>query len=179
MVWIRGFIPNILVSSGDVDNECKKKPRSSQVCSFQVRYKNAVSPQRSSQGRCIPSSLGISIAHNHNDLTMHLYLLMVAATAGASLHHRPTVLIADGLVVGTTTSLPAATATVNQFLGIPFAKSPPERFGLPQPPTPFRGELDASKFKDSCMQQFNCEFWVDFLNVFRHELEIRCELSLN
>lgn len=89
---------------------------------------------------------------------MRLSILTLAATAGVAVARNPTALIAQGLVVGTTTSLPAATATVNKFLGLPFAQSPPERFGLPQTPKRFRGELDASKFKDSCIQQFNCEF---------------------
>jgi acetylcholinesterase len=89
---------------------------------------------------------------------MRLSLIVLVAAAGVSVAHRPTALIAEGLVVGTTTSLPAATATINQFLGIPFAKSPPKRFGLPEPPSRFRGELDASKFSDACTQQFNCKF---------------------
>jgi acetylcholinesterase len=91
-------------------------------------------------------------------------LLILAATAGAALANsrRPTAVIAEGVVVGTTTSLPAATATIYKFLGIPFAQSPPERFGLPKPPSRFRGELDASQFKDACTQQFNCEFLITF-----------------
>jgi hypothetical protein len=89
-------------------------------------------------------------------------ILILLAAAGASLanpnpQHKPTVVIAEGVVIGTTTSLPAATATINQFLGLPFAQSPPKRFGLPQPLKRFRGQWDASKFKDSCTQQFNCE----------------------
>lgn len=43
----------------------------------------------------------------------------------------PTATIDAGVVVGTTTSLPAATASVNKFLGVPFAQSPPERFAPP------------------------------------------------
>jgi carboxylesterase type B len=93
-------------------------------------------------------------------------LILAATAAGAALAnphlHQPTAVIAEGVVVGTTTSLPSARATVNQFLGIPFAISPPERFGLPLPPARFRGQLDASQFKDSCTQQFNCEFKFNF-----------------
>ena len=89
-------------------------------------------------------------------------LLLIAAVAAswANPHPqpRPTAVIAEGVVVGTTTSLPAATATINKFLGMPFAQSPPERFALPQPPERFRGQWDASQFKDSCTQQFNCKF---------------------
>jgi acetylcholinesterase len=89
---------------------------------------------------------------------MRLSLIVLVAAAGVSVANRPTALIAEGLVVGKTTSLPAATATINEFLGIPFAKSPPKRFSLPEPPSRFRGELDASKFSDACTQQFNCKF---------------------
>jgi hypothetical protein len=100
-------------------------------------------------------------------------LSILAAMAGAALaNSRPTAVVAQGVVVGTTTSLPAATATINKFLGIPFAQSPPERFGLPKPPSRFRGELDASQFKDACTQQFNCEFYYSLF-------ELRFEIGLH
>lgn len=70
----------------------------------------------------------------------------------------PTAVVAQGTVIGTTTSLPAATATINKFLGVPFAQSPPVRFELPQAPGKFKGKLEATQFKDACTQQFNCEF---------------------
>jgi acetylcholinesterase len=37
----------------------------------------------------------------------------------------PAVTIDAGVVYGNTTLLPSATASVNKFLGIPFAKTPP------------------------------------------------------
>ena len=70
----------------------------------------------------------------------------------------PTVTIASGVVVGTTTTLPSATTTVNQFLGIQFAESPPLRFGPPQPPKPWTAPVRAVKVAPACLQQFsgNC-----------------------
>jgi hypothetical protein len=72
---------------------------------------------------------------------------------------RPTVSIASGAVVGTATMVSTASAVpVNRYLGIPFAQSPPERFSPPINPADWTEPLDASKFKDACVQQFNCQF---------------------
>lgn len=64
----------------------------------------------------------------------------------------PTATLDCGVVIGTTTSLPAATATVNKFLGIPFAQSPPQRFGMPQ--APGSCNVNATAWKPACIQQF-------------------------
>lgn len=72
----------------------------------------------------------------------------------------PTAVVDSGIVIGTTTSLPSAAATVNKFLGIPFAASPPQRFSPPAKVAPWHGPLDASAFKPACIQQFNCEFYI-------------------
>ncbi|GAB7359762.1 hypothetical protein MBLNU230_g6933t1 [Neophaeotheca triangularis] len=66
----------------------------------------------------------------------------------------PTAVVDAGTLVGTSTSLPAATASVNKFLGVPFAVSPPERFSPPQPAAPY-GTIDATQFSAACIQQFN------------------------
>ena len=66
----------------------------------------------------------------------------------------PTATIDAGIVHGTTTSLPAATASVNKFLGIPFAKSPPERFAPPEKPEAFSNPINATAFAPACIQQF-------------------------
>jgi carboxylesterase type B len=67
----------------------------------------------------------------------------------------PTVTIANGAIVGTTTQLPHATQAVNKYLGIPFAASPPERFSPPTDPARFTEAYDATAFKPACIQQFN------------------------
>ena len=59
-----------------------------------------------------------------------------------------------GRLVGTTTSLPSATASINKFLGVPFAKTPPGRFLPPSPADQVDGEIDATSWKPSCIQQF-------------------------
>ena len=66
----------------------------------------------------------------------------------------PTATIDAGVVIGTTTSLPSATATVNKFLGVPFAKSPPTRFAPPVRPAPFSGPIEAKEWSPACIQQF-------------------------
>jgi hypothetical protein len=71
-------------------------------------------------------------------------------------HHVPTATINAGTIIGKTTSLPAALEPVNQFLGVPFAKSPPERFSPAQPASRFVEPIDATEFKPACIQQFRC-----------------------
>ena len=66
----------------------------------------------------------------------------------------PTATIDAGVVIGTTTSLPAATASVNKFLGVPFAKSPPTRFAPPQSPGKFGQPIMAKQWSPACIQQF-------------------------
>lgn len=69
----------------------------------------------------------------------------------------PTATIDAGVVHGTTTSLPAATATVNKYLGIPFAASPPVRFSPPQKPHSWSTPINATAYKPACIQQFMCK----------------------
>ncbi|KAI4746768.1 alpha/beta-hydrolase [Aureobasidium sp. EXF-12298] len=88
---------------------------------------------------------------------MHCFILLpifglVSAVSGYN-HTSPTALVENGLVIGTTTSLPAASATVNKFLGIPFAQSPPERFSPPRA-APHVSIINATAFKPACIQQF-------------------------
>ena len=72
----------------------------------------------------------------------------------------PTATIDAGVVVGTSTSLPAATASVNKFLGVPFAKSPPTRFAPPENPGKFRSIINATAWSPACIQQFNCKCFI-------------------
>ncbi|KAI5274839.1 alpha/beta-hydrolase [Aureobasidium subglaciale] len=78
---------------------------------------------------------------------------LASAHASGSSYTGPTARIENGLVIGTTTSLPAATATVNKFLGIPFAQSPPERFSPPRPACQV-STINATAWKPACIQQF-------------------------
>ncbi|KAK4494222.1 hypothetical protein PRZ48_014520 [Zasmidium cellare] len=64
----------------------------------------------------------------------------------------PTVTVFNGVVIGTTTQYADAKATNNKFLGIPFAKSPPLRFGMPQPAESWSAPLVATTFKPGCPQ---------------------------
>lgn len=64
----------------------------------------------------------------------------------------PTVTVSNGAVVGTTTQYAGATATSNKFLGIPFAKSPPLRFGMPEAAEAWSAPLAATAFKPACLQ---------------------------
>ena len=65
----------------------------------------------------------------------------------------PTVAVDAGLLVGTTTSLPGATASALKFLGVPFAARP-ARFAPPERPVPWSKALRAVRWRESCVQQF-------------------------
>lgn len=96
-----------------------------------------------------------------------LPLLPLAFLASAN----PSVTLDSGPIIGTTTSLPSATATVNKFLGIPFAANPtgPRRFALPQTVPKWTKPIKAQKWSPSCIQQFNCELQT-FLPYISHTL---------
>lgn len=87
----------------------------------------------------------------------------------------PRATVDAGVVVGTMTLLPSATAVVNQFLGtcsslvtfhaicldlltrmkgIPFAVSPPERFSPPTKPDKFNETIVAQQLSAACIQSF-------------------------
>jgi hypothetical protein len=66
----------------------------------------------------------------------------------------PTVQIDSGPLVGTTTTLPFATAPVIKFLGVPFADKP-KRFEPPMRRKEWTKPRKAQKWKPSCIQQFN------------------------
>lgn len=68
----------------------------------------------------------------------------------------PSVRVENGLIIGTTTSLPSASATVNKFLGVPFAQSPPKRFSPPKAAVR-KSTIEATAWKPACIQQINCE----------------------
>lgn len=68
----------------------------------------------------------------------------------------PTVTISSGPVVGTRVGLPSSLAIVDQFLGVPFAQSPPKRFEPPQPAEAWVKPLAAKTVKPACIQQFAC-----------------------
>lgn len=81
----------------------------------------------------------------------------------------PTATIEAGVLIGTTTSLPTATASVNKFLGIPFAQSPPTRFAPPESPGTFSAPINATAWSPACIQQFeyplsSAEFIEDIFN---------------
>ncbi|ORY10735.1 Carboxylesterase [Clohesyomyces aquaticus] len=65
-----------------------------------------------------------------------------------------------GNIIGTTTSITGSTGTaiaVNKFLGIPFAAPPTGsagRFAPPKPPSKWTGNLDTTKVKPACIQNF-------------------------
>ena len=88
---------------------------------------------------------------------LFLTTTLLACLAQAVFVQGPSAIVDSGLVFGTTTILPSATATVNKFLGIPFAQSPPQRFAPPELPGKLRSPIDAKAWKPSCIQTFTCK----------------------
>ncbi|KAI9369617.1 alpha/beta-hydrolase [Aspergillus egyptiacus] len=85
-------------------------------------------------------------------LSFSLAILGITVTVTAD----PTVTIASGVIVGTAvtpSNQPTATGVINAFLGIPFAKSPPERFSPPEEPEPWSTPLLAQALPPSCPEQ--------------------------
>ncbi|TKX20191.1 hypothetical protein C1H76_7692 [Elsinoe australis] len=75
--------------------------------------------------------------------------------AAVSAQDAPTATIDSGVLVGTKTLLPTATAAVNKFLGVPFAQSPPERFSPPVREQSYGNVArNATQFSAACVQQF-------------------------
>lgn len=88
-----------------------------------------------------------------------LSLALSGLASALSYNPTPTATIDAGLLVGTATALPNGLGpSVNQFLGIPFAQSPPERFSPPRNVSAFSKPLNATAFKPACVQQFRCKF---------------------
>lgn len=76
-----------------------------------------------------------------------------AQSSSSSTAGLPTATVANGVVVGTTTVVATATATVNKFLGIPYAQ-PPVRFEKPVAAENWSTPKNVSAFQAACLQQF-------------------------
>ncbi|KAK8221113.1 Carboxylesterase [Phyllosticta capitalensis] len=67
----------------------------------------------------------------------------------------PSVELGDGKIIGTTGTIPDLKDPVNKYLGIPYAKSPPERFSKAEDPEKWTSPKDVKDLKPACIQQFN------------------------
>ncbi|RKK84499.1 hypothetical protein BFJ71_g14546 [Fusarium oxysporum] len=78
----------------------------------------------------------------------------------------PIVTSAYGKIVGTTSRQPAFPyAITKEFLGIPFAQTPPTRFLPAIPPIPHTTPIFATGLKPSCYQQFIKQKYRDIFNT--------------
>ena len=101
-----------------------------------------------------------------NVFLYHLFAIMRIFQTFCALHFallvsaNPTVTLDSGPIIGTTTSLPSALATVNKFLGVPFAAKPTgsRRFALPTTVPKWTEPIKAQTWSPACVQQFNCEY---------------------
>ncbi|KAL1592747.1 hypothetical protein SLS60_011163 [Paraconiothyrium brasiliense] len=85
-------------------------------------------------------------------------LLFSSTVLSAPAVMNPTVTISAGPIIGTAikpANQPSLTASANAYLGIPFAKSPPERFSPPESPSPRSSPLQAQAVKPACIQAFS------------------------
>jgi carboxylesterase type B len=79
---------------------------------------------------------------------------LAKTTTSTFTHRHPTATVDVGEVIGATTIVPS-TVIVNEYLGIPFAVSPPERFSAPKPVSKFKKPVVAQKWRPACIQQYN------------------------
>ncbi|KAF6807359.1 para-nitrobenzyl esterase [Colletotrichum sojae] len=77
---------------------------------------------------------------------------MLSASATATISPLPTVTISSGIIDGLSTNLPNTAATVNKFLGIPYATA--HRFSPPSDPSPWSSPLNTTTFGPACHQNF-------------------------
>lgn len=84
-----------------------------------------------------------------------LFISTAHAIPAADAVSKPSVTLASGVVVGTTTKIPSATAAVSKYVGIPFAASPPLRFGPPKAHASWTKPLIATTTQPACIQQFS------------------------
>ncbi|UPX10847.1 uncharacterized protein EKO05_0001485 [Ascochyta rabiei] len=91
-------------------------------------------------------------------LTLCLCSLTIHQAFAAPVAAGPTVTISDGTIIGTAikpTNQPSLNASANAYLGVPFAKSPPERFSPPEAASSWSTPLQAQAIKPACIQQFS------------------------
>lgn len=84
--------------------------------------------------------------------------LVLSAPAALNTASEPTVTLSSGVVIGTAlgpSNQPSVTAKANAYLGVPFAKSPPERFSPPDAAPSWPSPLQAQAVKPACIQQFS------------------------
>lgn len=97
-----------------------------------------------------------SCTHWNNTLItviMHLQqILVLSASAAATISPQPTATISSGVIYGSSTNLPNNAATVNKFLGIPYATA--RRFSHPSDPPPWPSPLNTTHFGPACHQNF-------------------------
>lgn len=90
-------------------------------------------------------------------LALSLFSTIIPQTFAAPAAVGPSVTISAGTIIGTAikpANQPSLTASANAYLGVPFAKSPPERFSPPQAASSWSTPLQAQAVKPACIQQF-------------------------
>ncbi|KAK0648636.1 Alpha/Beta hydrolase protein [Cercophora newfieldiana] len=94
---------------------------------------------------------------------MQLILAVLLQFGCLAAAQRPSVSLNHGTYVGTTTQvvLSTSTATVNKFIGVPFAE-PPVRFRAPRLPAPSNKTAEALRQPPGCTNDEDCLY----LNVF-------------
>ncbi|PLB48413.1 Carboxylesterase [Aspergillus steynii IBT 23096] len=88
-------------------------------------------------------------------LGLVLFLFSFIRYADCQASPVPTVVVPQGTIIGTATTLPSATAAINKFLGIPYAISPPERFEPPEPVEESDDTITATQWRNKCFEQTN------------------------
>lgn len=85
-----------------------------------------------------------------------LFGLLLAIPTSVLCASAPTVTLKSGVVIGTTTRLPGATASVDKYIGVPFAEPPTGtlRFASPVPHASWTAPVKATQTKPGCLSFF-------------------------
>ncbi|XP_075045382.1 fatty acyl-CoA hydrolase precursor, medium chain-like [Mixophyes fleayi] len=104
--------------------------------------------------------------------TLLLSLLTVIVFGTGQEDERPLVDTKYGKLRGIALSVKEASATVDSFFGVPFAKPPvgPLRFANPEPPVPWGSTREASEYPPMCLQEI--EVMEGFAKMWKSPLKM-------
>jgi carboxylesterase type B len=81
------------------------------------------------------------------------YILLTTSCFLHVVFTAPTATADNGVFVGIATAVPGGTQTVNKWLGIPFAVTPPQRFSPPVQAANSNAVRQATNYGPGCLQQ--------------------------
>jgi hypothetical protein len=129
------------------------------VCTCWGRMRYITADSLGSKASMLTGSQSTLLKMQFKPLALALsWAIPTAAANIAAKDTSPSAIVSQGTVLGTTTVYADSTAVATKYIGIPFAKSPPLRFGPPEAAPTFVEPYAATETKPACLQQFSCAF---------------------